>query len=481
MIVDLNHIEFYNGPSRPPFSTSATSVPPNHGPAHVPRYFQQSFPTGFGFRAGPCEVPPGQSPPLTGTTHEWNIFDTEINHIYGPTQPAISKDIERAVTKNMPAARDIALDRGSSAPAFSEPVPSTDSVNPSLCPVVPENLDHITPDMRGDELTDAVPGAKEMEHSQLSCVSCVTAPAPTAEQANCVSSNLSVVGDSEQELAKRKLSTTEGSDSLHSGDFENFTEPSQTSDLGENPCSRANDAPGRAEDSGTAEDKSAPSCPSAPPTVRSTSECAYAPTTMGSDIPVRYPSIAVVVPPPSPFWKAGATRTSTRAAAAVCKKRLRSGRGIGNHQDGNTSFYNPEQPCQNKKKRRPSIRPLPDPSDSSTPVSCHCPGAIQGIRGSALLTVQSNSGLKPAYFFTFVPDPSPKLFRPHTAVISGKQRPYTSDENVLLVRLKEREAMSWSEITAHFPGRNMSSLQVHYSTKLRHKASSRSGRTKRRE
>jgi hypothetical protein len=34
---------------------------------------------------------------------------------------------------------------------------------------------------------------------------------------------------------------------------------------------------------------------------------------------------------------------------------------------------------------------------------------------------------------------------------SGKQKPYTSDENALLVRLKEREGMLWVEIAAHFP------------------------------
>lgn len=73
------------------------------------------------------------------------------------------------------------------------------------------------------------------------------------------------------------------------------------------------------------------------------------------------------------------------------------------------------------------------------------------------------------------------LSQPHTAFIPGKLKPYTSDENALLVRLKEKKAMSWSEITTHFPGRNMSSLQVHYSTKLRHKASSRSGKPRRRE
>lgn len=478
--MNLDQIEFYHGPSRQPPSTSVKSVPPNHAPAHVPRYFQQSFPTGFGFRPGPCEVSLGQSPRLAGTTHEWNIFDFEINNIDGSTQPKMTNDVEPAVTENMPAARDILLDRGSSALASSEPVPLTDSAKTIPCLAGPDHIDHIPSDMRGNDSLDAVPDPKEMETSRLSCVPCVTAPVPAPEQASRAFSNLSVVGDSQQESAKRKLSITVSSDSLHPGDYENDTEPRQTSDLGGNPCSRANDAPEGAKDSGTAEDRSAASGPSAPPTVRSTSECSRVRTILSSDIPVRYPSIAVVVL--SPSWKQGATRASTRAAAAVYKKRLRSGRGTGNHQDRNTTFYDTEQPCQKRKKRRPSsIRPFSDPSDSSIPVSSHCSGAIQGIRGSALLTVESNSGLKPAYFFTFVPDPSPMLSQPHTAVILGKSRPYTSDENALLVRLKEKEAMSWSEITAHFPGRNMSSLQVHYSTKLRHKASSRSGKPRRRE
>ncbi|KAJ5927164.1 hypothetical protein N7516_008937 [Penicillium verrucosum] len=316
-----------------------------------------------------------------------------------------------------------------------------------------------------------------METSQLSCTPCVTPSVPAPEQANCVSSNLSVVGDFQQELAKRKLSTIELSDSSDSGDYENDSEPSQTSNLGENPCSRANKASERAEDPSTAEDTSATSRPSSPPTARSTSTCPRARTTLSSKPPIHYPSIAVVIP--STSWKQGAARTSTRAAAAVCKKRLRSGRGTSIHQDEKTT-YDTAQPCQKRKKRRPSIRPLSDPSESSVPISSHCSGAIQGIRGSAILTLESNTGLKPAYFFTFVPDPSPMLPRAHTAVIPGKHT-YTSDENALLVRLKEKEAMSWSEITTHFPGRNMSSLQVHYSTKLRRKASSRSGKPRRRE
>lgn len=301
----------------------------------------------------------------------------------------------------------------------------------------------------------------------------------TPEQTSHVFSDPSVVGDYQQESTQPRLLTTGRSDSLHPGDYENDTDSSRTSDLGENPCSEANEAPERAQDSSVAENESAPSDPSASSTVRSTSEYSRVRMTPSSNISVRYPSIAVVVP--SPSWKQGAIRKSKRAAATVCKKRLRSGRGTSSYQDGDNLCYDTEQPCQKRKKRRPSIRPFRDPSDSSIPVSPHCSGTIQNIRGSAILTVESNSGMKPAYFFTFVPDPSPMLSRPHTAAVSGKQRPYTSDENALLVRLKEKEAMSWSEITTHFPGRNMSSLQVHYSTKLRRKTGSWSGKPKRRE
>ncbi|KAJ5588700.1 hypothetical protein N7537_011378 [Penicillium hordei] len=263
MRVDLDQIEFYHGPSCPPLSTSAKSVPPNHAPAHVPRYLQQSFPTGIGFCPGPCEVPLGQSPPLTGTTHEWNIFDFEINHVYGPTPPEMTKDVGPPMTTDIPAACDILLDRGSSALAFSGPVPSTHSARIIPCPAGPNHLDPISPDMRGDDLPETVPD------TQLSCTPCVTAPVsapePAPEQANCVSSSLSVVGDFQQELAKRKLSTMEPSDRSDSGNYENDSEPSQTSNLGENPCSRANKASERAEDPSTIENTPATSRLSFPP------------------------------------------------------------------------------------------------------------------------------------------------------------------------------------------------------------------------
>jgi len=305
----------------------------------------------------------------------------------------------------------------------------------------------------------------------------------TPEQVNHTFSDLSAVGDYQQEPTTPELLTTGPSDSLRPGDYENNTDPSRTSDLDENPCSGANEAPERALDSSAVENEPAPSNPSTSPAVRSISECSRGRMTPSSNIPVRYPSIAVVVP--SPSWKRGAARKSKRVAAAVCKKRLRSYRDTSSYQDGDNTLYDTERPCQKRKERRSSKTSFSDsfsdPSDSSAPISSHCSGAIQGVRGSALLTVESDSGLRPAYYFTFVPDPSPMLSRAHTAVIPGKQRTYTSDENALLVRLKEKEAMSWSEIAAHFPGRKMSSLQVHYSTKLRHKASSRSGNPRRRQ
>jgi hypothetical protein len=63
---------------------------------------------------------------------------------------------------------------------------------------------------------------------------------------------------------------------------------------------------------------------------------------------------------------------------------------------------------------------------------------IDEVRGRAILTVES-SGQKLAYYFTFVPDASPLLTQTPSTDTSGKQRPCTSDESALLVRLKERE------------------------------------------
>lgn len=80
------------------------------------------------------------------------MFDFEINHVYGPTPPEMTKDVEPLVITDIPAACDILLDRGSSALAFLELVPSTDSAGTIPCPIGPNHLDPIPPDMRGDDL-----------------------------------------------------------------------------------------------------------------------------------------------------------------------------------------------------------------------------------------------------------------------------------------------------------------------------------------
>ncbi|KAJ5201320.1 Protein of unknown function DUF3435 [Penicillium cf. viridicatum] len=175
----------------------------------------------------------------------------------------MTKEVGPSVTTDIPAAYNILLDRGSSALAFSEPVPSTHSARTIPYTTGPNHLDPIPPDIRGDNLPDTIPDTQEIETSQLSYTPYITAPVsipePTPEQANCISSNLSVVGDFQQELAKRKLSTMEPSDISNSKDYENNSEPSQTSSLGENPYSRANKASKRAEDPSTIKDTPATS------------------------------------------------------------------------------------------------------------------------------------------------------------------------------------------------------------------------------
>ncbi|KAG0158345.1 Putative SANT domain DNA binding protein [Penicillium digitatum] len=117
----------------------------------------------------------------------------------------------------------------------------------------------------------------------------------------------------------------------------------------------------------------------------------------------------------------------------------------------------------------------------------NCHNTSRDIIGRAILTIDSE-GPKPTFFLTIVPDniPSPnRLCTPcnHEVVApsknrkqsvtkcrasqaKGKNRRYSPDENYLLVTLKEEKRLTWDEITAHFPGRKKSSLQVHYSTKL---------------
>jgi hypothetical protein len=48
-----------------------------------------------------------------------------------------------------------------------------------------------------------------------------------------------------------------------------------------------------------------------------------------------------------------------------------------------------------------------------------------------------------------------------------KRIPYSTEEEKLLIDLKKKQNLPWREIAKHFPRRKTSSLQVHYSTKLK--------------
>ncbi|KAB8077633.1 hypothetical protein BDV29DRAFT_188517 [Aspergillus leporis] len=173
-----------------------------------------------------------------------------------------------------------------------------------------------------------------------------------------------------------------------------------------------------------AKGKSTPSCQPYQSNARSSPEYSASITTPIVDRPESYPSIAVVVPAP-PWTRGKVARATTRVTALTCKKRLRSSRDGDDHQDPEVS-----SPGATRQRPKKKSKPTANPMLTQTP----------------------------------------------SADTSGKQKPYTSDENALLVRLKEREGMPWAEIAAHFPERSASSLQVHYSTKLRHKATTRDER-----
>ena len=189
------------------------------------------------------------------------------------------------------------------------------------------------------------------------------------------------------------------------------------------------------------------------------------------------------------------TRSTTRASAR--KRRHQDDQaGDSDHHAAGLSIESAEQPGEKRqcRKKKPSCAVRPASANNHISMQSDCSPQNQNILGSAILTVQSD-GSEPAYLFTFMPGPGQILSShdPHhhcekhhrsksvrpLVNISGKPQLYSSEDNALLVRLKEREGMSWSEIAQHFPGRNVSSLQVHYSTKLRNKAVTRSRKPRR--
>ncbi|KAH1350782.1 hypothetical protein KXV22_008410 [Aspergillus fumigatus] len=455
MRVNLDQIEFYQGPSRqqPPNTLAFTSEkrPP---PAHVPQSFQRSFSTGSVFTQtlAPANIPDSSTTlphewSSTGIAKPWNVFDVEITNFYGgaASQPQTIAENKSVATRVIPATLETPMDLINCSLSLPDPPAMEDSATPTLPTVELEQGNALLGNI--PDTIDAVTPCQPMS------------PATASEAASNPSASLAVCSDHQQEP---------GQNTTH----ELSCDP-DADRRDRDPCSTTSNAPEQTKVSEAGEGKSTPSCQHYRPNARSSSECSASPATPTGNRPESYPSIAVVVPAP-PWIREGVTRTTTRAAAARCKKRLRSSRGGDNHQDPETPFAGANR-HRSKKKPKSTAKSLRHPLGNSNPVSCDYSRAIHEVRGRAILTVES-SGQKPAYYFTFVPDASPILTQTPPADTLGKQRPYTSKENALLVRLKERECMPWAEIAAHFPERNASSLQVHYSTKLRHKATTRAER-----
>jgi hypothetical protein len=207
---------------------------------------------------------------------------------------------------------------------------------------------------------------------------------------------------------------------------------------------------------------------------------------------VCYPSVAVVIPPPRPRI----VRSLRSRPKPVALEAYESGSSEdvddSSDEDFMTDTIQTELPhvedSVEEKHGPPSTTASYHPSETSFGSSRHCCDS-RDIVGRAILTIETR-GSEPTFFFTLVPDNVPSTSyvpaekagrvskRPTSISRStcrkSKCRPYSTDENDLLVRLKEEGRLTWKEIADHFPGRKLSALQVHYSTKLRHQRAKRS-------
>ncbi|KAB8254130.1 hypothetical protein BDV32DRAFT_155524 [Aspergillus pseudonomiae] len=455
MQVNLDQIEFYYGPSRQrPRSTLASTGGNRPALTHIPQPFQRSFFSNepvFIQAPAPTNILGSSAPitheqPSTGTTNLRNVFDVEISNFYGraASQPQMITERKSLATTNISGTIDSPLGLMKCSLPLSEPLPFEDST-----PTSPTKNGLEQENGLPSNILDTVDTANS-HHSMP--------PTAASESVSNVGGSLSVCGDFQQEP-------------VNNATYKSHCIPDR------DPCLTTTNALEQTENPGVAEDKSIPSCQPYQSNAPSGPECPASLAIPSVDRPESYPSVAVVVPVP-PWARGKVTRATTRVAAVTCKKRLRN-RGSGNdYRDPEVSI--PDATRQRpKEKPKSRMKPLRHSQGGSDPVPCHRSRAIHEVRGRAILTVES-SGLRPAYYFTFVPDASPMLAQAPPLDTSGKQRPYTSEENALLVRLKERETMSWAEIAAHFPERSVSSLQVHYSTKLRHKATTQAERLRRR-
>ncbi|KAJ6070559.1 hypothetical protein N7467_011878 [Penicillium canescens] len=213
----------------------------------------------------------------------------------------------------------------------------------------------------------------------------------------------------------------------------------------------------------------------------------------------RNPSVAVVIPPPQPR-PVRSLRSRPKPVVLDASESESEDVDDSSDEDFMTDTIQSELPhvkdFVEEKNGYPSTTASCYPNHMSFGSSSrHCCES-RDIVGRAILTIETQ-GSEPTFFFTLVPDNvcstsyvaahSP----PHNSEKAGrvlkrslsinrstrgksKCQPYSTDENNLLVKLKEEGRLTWKEIADHFPGRKLSALQVHYSTKLRHQRAKRS-------
>jgi hypothetical protein len=249
-------------------------------------------------------------------------------------------------------------------------------------------------------------------------------PAAASDLASNPSGSLTMCGDPQQE--PYKIITLELSCDLNRGRWDR------------DPYSSTSNAPEQTKVSETGEGMSTPSCQPYQLNTRCSLECSTSPAPLSVNRLELYPLIAVVVPAP-PWVRGRVTRTTTRAAALSYKKQLQTSRDADDPQDHEVLIPSTTQQ-RLKKKSKPTAKSLRHSLGGSDLVLCNYSHAMQEVRGRAILSVES-SRLKPAYYLIFIPNASPMLTQTPSVDTSGKQKPYTSDENALLVRLKEREGI----------------------------------------
>lgn len=101
----------------------------------------------------------------------------------------------------------------------------------------------------------------------------------------------------------------------------------------------------------------------------------------------------------------------------------------------------PQQHHHHLPNQRPAKRLQMAPGEPSSPVQTHGPPNVVGQDG--------------------MPTPAP---RPR-----GPKLKFTSEDDQLLIDLKEKKNLAWKQIADFFPGRSSGTLQVRYCTKLKAK------------